>query len=153
MPRPRRSPEELFDTGYTVSPSGCWVWTRNRTMVGYGRVYTGNKAHVLAHRYSWTKFRGPIPEGMFVCHRCDNPACVNPDHLFLGTPAENVRDAAKKGRTARQQGEQHGMAKLSADDVLAIRSSDAPGRELAEQYGISASHVSALRHRTFWSHL
>lgn len=84
--------------GYvSINPEGCWEWTGQRARFGYGRAAHLFGTH-LAHRISWTLANGPIPKGLFVCHHCDNPPCVRPDHLFLGTASDNIRDAWAKGR-------------------------------------------------------
>lgn len=88
------------------SDAGCWLWVGSRTRDGYGLVVVQRSmrrvAH-LAHRIAWEMHNGPIPDGACVCHRCDQPLCIRPDHLFLGTHTENMRDAAAKGRTHRQR--------------------------------------------------
>lgn len=86
-----------------VDKSGdCWVWMGNRGRWGYGRLCSEPGKRVLAHRVSWELLHGPIPEGMYVCHTCDNTPCVRPSHLFLGTQHDNMRDAARKGRIRNQ---------------------------------------------------
>ena len=96
---------------------GCWVWTGGRNRQGYGRVMIDGRSW-LAHRLAWIVYRGPIPDGLCVCHSCDNPPCVNPDHLWLGTRADNNRDAIAKGRLKLKMGSER---KLTADQVRAAR--------------------------------
>ena len=94
-----------FRQKISIKDSGCWEWIGARDRHGYGRYYCrlkyksiGKKNHTLAHRFSWEHFKGQIPLNLFVCHKCDNPPCVNPEHLFLGTTQDNTRDCINKGR-------------------------------------------------------
>lgn len=133
--------------------TGCLVWTGSRNKDGYGLVYHMGKTQVL-HRLWYREFIGPIGDGLCVCHRCDNPACVEPSHLFLGTNDENVADKVAKQRQAR--GVTNGRANLTEQSVRAIRAEYASGETqtvLAKRYGIHQTHVSLIVRRKEWAHL
>lgn len=124
----------------------CWLWT-GYLVGGYGYISRGGRegANLRAHRVAWELFRGEIPPGLMVCHHCDVPACVNPDHLFLGTALDNKRDEIQKGRQAppevkRHQGVKNGRAKLSDDDVREIREAYAslPKKRYVVRGGLTA---------------
>lgn len=137
-----------FDDRYEAAPSGCYEWTAGRfSSGGYGEFYVKGQGMVRAHRYAWEREHGPVPEGMFVCHRCDNPPCVRVDHLFLGSPAANAADMASKDRRKGKG------SMLSPDDVLAIRSDPRYQREIAAEYGITQTAVSMIKLRKNWKHL
>ena len=132
-------------------PGGCWLWTAFIDRDGYGQFWVNGK-HELAHRIAWTLSYGLIPEGMCTLHQCDVPSCVNPEHLFLGTQADNMRDMRVKGRSAL--GEKHGNSKLTRDLVKVIRTQFATGewtqQELAKVFGVSQGHISHIVRRDWW---
>jgi hypothetical protein len=135
--------------------TGCWIWTANKNNKGYGKLRVGDEKQ-YAHRVAYELYRGPIPKGIVVCHRCDNPACVNPDHLFLGTQAENIADMMVKGRQrlTERRGTCNGNSKLSEADVVAIRSAEnLKLRELAAHYGVTPTLISYIRRGKNWSHV
>jgi hypothetical protein len=147
--------EELFMRKVVAVPiAGCWIWTGSAVnSVGYGRFGMGSGETEYAHRASWRLFRGEIPSGKHVCHHCDVRLCVNPDHLFIGTAADNMRDASKKGRIVlpkdeqRLRGEDQPMAKLTNEQVRQIRSAFKANCDLAREFGVDPSAISRIRSR------
>lgn len=132
--------------------SGCWLWEEHVCIKGYGRIrYRGKKRQ--AHRVSWIIHRGEIPLGMNVLHKCDVTGCVNPDHLFLGTDTDNARDREQKQRGHNFKGADMPWAKLSEDDIKAIRLDTRSQRTIAKNYGITQSAVSLIRLRKNWRHI
>lgn len=136
-----------------TSPDGCWLWTDARDRNGYGSLRVdGGK--VRAHRFSLALSGVVVPDDRLVCHRCDNPPCVNPAHLFLGSLIDNRADCVSKIRHAR--GEDHGRAKLSADDVVEMRRLHASGvraDELAHRFGMSKTQTYTIVQRKQWRHV
>lgn len=137
--------------------SGCWSWTASRTRGGYG-AFRENGRQVGAHRFSWKMANGPIPAGRWVLHKCDNPPCVNPEHLFLGDASVNAKDAFAKGRRHVPYYDKNGAgnpaAKVTADEVHAIRRLYVDGLtqvELAGLFGLkSSTSVSNIIHGRTW---
>jgi hypothetical protein len=156
MPPARRPLKERFDEKVGRG-SGCWLWTAARDPNGYGRI-NGDRRNrgVLAHRLSYQLYRGPIPPGMYVLHRCDNPSCVRPGHLFLGTQADNVADMNAKRRHWRfaDAPEKACLAvKLSWRAVRTIRRRVAAGevqRRLAREYGVSPATLCRIIKGKAW---
>jgi len=147
-----------FAMKYEPEPfSCCWLWAAAwRTNAGYGIISLSGH-HFSAHRLSYVIHKGVIPFGMMVCHKCDTPCCVNPDHLFLGTQKENSDDCAAKGR--RACGESQGLSKLTEQTVLKIRSMHIPGpngrgaRKIARILGLKLGTVKDVLERKTWRHL
>lgn len=138
-------------------PDACWTWTGTNNGNGYGVIQLSRGNFVRAHRAIYEFFVGDIPEGKFLCHRCDNPQCVNPAHLFPGSAADNTRDMISKGRqqdySSAPKGSDHHAAKLSVADVQAIRASSASTKELSAQYGVNIWSIQNVRARRTWKHL
>jgi hypothetical protein len=144
-----------------VSPepnSGCWLWT--------GTGYSGPRQYgrfsidgtcTQAHRAAWLIYRGPIPDGVVVCHRCDVAPCVNPDHLFLGTHQDNMRDMVAKGRSdgirRANRGQGCHFSKFSPEQVLRIRADRRPQRVIAQEYSVRPSSISRIKSGLHWKHL
>lgn len=132
-----------------IPECGCWLWVGNLNKNGYGRLSVNNKLQ-LAHRVSYSYFSGKeIPEGLVVCHRCDTPACVNPNHLFLGTHNDNSQDKVSKNRQKRGEN----GSTLSESQVKAIRFDSRTQRDIAEEYGVSQSQISLIQRGVEWKHL
>ena len=143
--------EVRFQKSFVPDPNtGCWLWIAAPGSGGYGQISYKNKS-TRAHRVSWMIHRGEIPQGMDVLHKCDCRPCVNPDHLFLGTHVDNAHDRHQKKRDA--YGEKHGMAKLTDEDVVAIRQDARSNIELAKLYGLHRTTPQAIRVRKIWKHL
>lgn len=141
-----------------VSPeptSGCWLWTGTANADGYGAIKLRRKA-LKAHRVSWLLHFGD-PKERQVLHRCDNPSCVNPDHLWLGTHLENMRDKVRKGRSSSMHGASNPRARLTAEQVLELRALYATGQwrqvDLASRFGLKQPQVSEIVRRTSWSRI
>ena len=152
----------------------CWEWTASKSSRGYGEFSCGSRTDsscgiFLAHRVAWRIVHGPIPNGLCVLHHCDNRACVNPRHLFLGTLADNNHDMFRKGRGAcgdkngmrkypecRPHGERNGRAKFTEQAIRGIRCRAAEGvpqRVLAQENGVTQSAISMIVHRKRWNHV
>ena len=146
---------ERFMSKVQKHESGCWIWTASLSQ-GYGQFRQFSyKPMVASHRFSYSYFVGEIPPNMFVCHRCDNPLCVNPEHLFLGTPYENTHDMDLKGRRISKpvRGEFHPRVKLTKEDVIEIRLSNDDQRKLAERYGVRPAAISKIKTGRNWKHI
>lgn len=149
---------DRFTAKYIVDhETGCWNWVAARKANGYGVFGRGGRAAGIAyaHRWAYEHFIGAIPAGMAVCHRCDNRACVNPDHLFFGTTADNQADMVAKGRSLR--GERHNLVHLSDADVLEIRRLWADGQstqaEIGKRFSVTKGLISLIVRGKAWQHL
>lgn len=145
--------EALWAYSTASAPEDCWEWT-GTVVGGYGTLTYKGKSW-LAHRLSYTIHFGEFAAELCVCHRCDNPLCVNPNHLFLGTRADNNLDKMQKNRHVAANGERNGGHRLTADDVREIRRLHSEGTqnaELAKQFGVGKSTISSITLRRSWKH-
>jgi hypothetical protein len=160
--------EEAFWSRVEKEARGCWVWTGNRFSSGYGRFYYAGVT-IRAHRFAYLLTRGILRSGEFVCHHCDNRACVCPDHLYAGSHRDNMEDRRRRERAAtgalnasartagRRRGELNGRAKLTAEQVRDIRHRYASGKEsqgqLAREFGVRQGAIWAIVYRKIWTHV
>lgn len=154
--RPRGTLEERFFRKI-VKTEECWLWFGNIRPNGYGSIQEGGKGSrtLSAHRLSYEIHKGEIPDGMVVMHSCDNPSCVNPDHLSVGTYKDNTHDMIAKGRkrTVAPKGTGNGKAKLNDDLVRYIRQSDKKAASIARELGLSENCIRGVLSGRTWSHV
>jgi HNH endonuclease len=132
-----------------VSPEECWIWTASFAHCGYGQIIKTHGFPIRAHRASWILHRGPIPKGLYVCHKCDNPPCVNPEHLFLGTQKDNSDDKIRKGRFyvgEPRKGELNPLSKLHATGNVTCR-------EIAKMFNMYDGNIRKIVRRELWDHV
>ena len=144
--------------------NGCWEYTKKLSPQGYGRIFKNGK-QISTHRFMWEYAnKRKIPDGMYICHKCDNPCCVNPNHLFCGTNSENQKDAVKKGRRIPYIGESHANSKLTKRQVIEIINYwnnkspqkgrlQATKRTLANKYGVCVTSIHRIVNGTGWKHI
>lgn len=131
----------------------CWLWTAAVDSCGYGRIYMDGE-NQTAHRVSWVLYKGKIPNGIHVLHKCDVPNCVNPKHLFLGTHKDNMDDRDKKGRLGERSGENNGRSKLKRMDVLSIRKmllKKYGQRVISKMFNVSVSTIKSIKSKRTWT--
>jgi hypothetical protein len=160
--RTMKTLQERFDEKWIPVPeSGCWIWVgssfqqRHYENSPYGQIWIDGKL-IKAHRASWEIYQGPIPAGLFVLHKCDTPACVNPSHLYIGTQANNVQDRDDKSRRGPPRGEKHPMSKLTDRDVILIRQCAGKGMTttaLAYLFGVHRTTIQRAKSGRRWSHV
>lgn len=153
----RKPLKERFESKYEVAlETGCWDWTASTINCGYGQFKADGKM-VRAHRVSYELYKGLIPEGLCVLHKCNNRKCVNPDHLFLGSKADNMSDKVAKNRQSRLKGSENGNSKLTALQVIEIRELYARGNYtqeyLGKMSGVTNMQISNIVTRKKWGHL
>lgn len=154
--------KKFWKTFNGLSEDSCWEYRQHLTKGGYGRIWVYPKM-LYAHRIAWILVHGAIPKGMHICHKCDNPPCCNPKHLFLGTPQENSLDSVRKGRNSHGPvlyGSSHPLAKLTEQDVAEIRRIYTPGtpgkrsetsiKGLAAKYGVAHSLIARIIKGKSW---
>lgn len=140
-----------------IQDNGCWNWA-GTSRNGYGRLTVGSRTDNTrktesAHRFSYKLFYGDIPNDLYVCHKCDNKLCVNPEHLFLGTHQDNIDDRERKNRNNHVIGKNVPTSKLTETEVIKIRNSNLSSRKLAKIYGLNKTSVLDIKNGINWKHL
>ena len=155
-PRYKPFKERFWEKVSVRGEDQCWEWVGTKAGGRYGSMRVDGKMR-SAHLISWELHNGQVIGGLCVCHKCDNPSCVNPSHLFLGTHRDNMKDMVKKGRVGCVKGENHGCSKLTIQQVLEIRSKYVTGkylqRQLAVEYGVDRTTISSVVNRKIWRHI
>lgn len=148
--------DRLFDKAI-VKENGCWEFSGSRNYRGYGQIRDSSGRQTGAHRVAYDLCTGDIPKGMLVLHKCDNPPCINPEHLFLGTNQDNMDDMANKGRRINYKGEELPQAKLTAEAVIEILKEIAANRvennTLADRYNVSPQTICDIKAGRTWKHV
>jgi hypothetical protein len=148
------SAKERFTKGF-IKTDSCWVWKLGKDKNGYGmfKGMIGSTTFTRAHRYSYALHTGDLLVGMQALHSCDNPSCVNPDHLSSGTNADNMRDKVQKGRQRIPEGEKNGKAILTEQQARRILKDPRPYTEIAAEYNVASSTIGSLKQRVSWKHI
>jgi HNH endonuclease len=144
---------DIIKANIRIDPdTGCWLWTRACHGFGYGHLRV-TMAEIPAHRASYSVFVGEIPNGMFVCHKCDIPACVNPEHLFLATNIENTADRTKKKRQAKGEAFNRKLKESDVEKILHLTNLRIPLRVIAAQFGVSHTMIRHIKDHLKWKHI
>lgn len=151
MRYPANTERQRFEEKFRVTP-GCWEWIAGLTLSGYG-AFKAAQMQMRAHRYAYTLYVGEIPKGLLVRHKCDNPKCVNPDHLELGTAKDNTDDMILRGRRNDPVGERAGSAVLTAEQVISIFNDPRTQVAIAKDYGVGQRAIGKIKRRERWKHI
>lgn len=153
VPRTDDEVREMLLDRRDVTPDGCWEFAGARHRDGYGKVKHRREVWP-AHRLAYALFAGPIPQGQWVLHSCDNPPCFNPEHLFLGASVDNVADMDSKGRRrSNAGGERNGRAKITGEQALAIYCDQRPNAVIARDFGLTATNVGYIKSGKTWANV
>jgi hypothetical protein len=145
---------ERLERKMIITP-GCWIWKGKRDRDGYGLLVQKLEKPVTqkAHRVAYELYVGEIPNGFLVRHKCDNPSCVNPDHLEVGTHADNMLDKKMRGRAVSLRGDQCGRAKITSETAMLIRNDKRPKFQISAEFGISLRAIYDVQNLKTWTHI